>query len=327
MEKAQRFLEDRTMTTPTTVSDITRSLAAQGGQPRAGGTDLVARAGTHRAEGPFVDLREVAELRGVSHRPDGSALVGATTTIAEVAEDAVLSERFPGLVAAAGALATPQIRAVATIAGNLLQRNRCPYYRNPAFSCLQTGGEACAARNGEHLHAAVIDQGPCVAPHPSSMAVALLAYDGVVHLADGTQMPVADLYDGTDPARDHRLAPGRLITAIEVPPPTPGEGSAHHRAAGRALAEWPLVEAVARVACTDGVVTEAVVAVGAVARTPLRLTEVERALAGTRADDGPPQAAMDLIDGLCSPLPGAAYKVTLLRASVSEVLERALRVA
>ncbi|RNL86480.1 FAD binding domain-containing protein [Halostreptopolyspora alba] len=313
------------MTTPTTVHAATEALASHAGRARAGGTDVVALAHARRVEGPFVDLHRLTELRGISRRPDGSTLVGATTTIAEVAADATLRAHYPALVATAGALATPQIRAVATVGGNLLQRNRCSYYRNPAFSCLQSGGDTCPAREGEHQHAAVIDQGPCVAPHPSSMAVALLAHEASAHLADGGSVPVAELYDGTDPTRDHQLSPGRLVTGIELPPPVPGEAAAHHRATARSRAEWPLVEAVARLSISDGVISGAVVAVGAVARSPVRLTEVEDALVNSPVSDGPPPAALAGITGLCSPLPGNGYKVELLRATVTEVLERALR--
>ncbi|MBB4930997.1 xanthine dehydrogenase YagS FAD-binding subunit [Lipingzhangella halophila] len=312
------------MTAPTTVNAAAQALHSHGGQPRAGGTDVVSLARARRTNGPYVDLHRLAELRGVTLRADGSALVGATTTIAEVAADPTLRASYPALAATAGALATPQVRAVATIAGNLLQRNRCVYYRNPAFSCFQSGGDTCPAREGDHQHAAVIDQGPCVAPHPSSMAVALLAYGATVHLADGDPVPVADLYDGADPTRDHQLDPGQLSTGIELPAPTPGETAAHHRATGRSRAEWPLVEVVVRIARSGGVISEAVVAAGAVARSPVRLTEVERELVGSPVTAGPPAAALDSVAGLCSPLPETGYKVELLRATVTEALERAI---
>lgn len=312
------------MTAPTTVNAASQALHSHGGQPRAGGTDVVALAGARRIDGPYVDLHHLAELRGVTLRADGSALVGATTTIAEVAADATLRANYPALAATAGALATPQVRGVATVAGNLLQRNRCAYFRNPAFSCFQTGGDSCPAREGDHGHASVVDQGPCVAPHPSSLAVALLAYGATVHLADGDPVPVAELYDGADPTRDHQLDPGQLVTGIELPAPTSGETAAHHRATARSRAEWPLVEVVARIVRSGGVISEAVVAAGAIARTPVRLTAVEQVLVGSPATAGPPPAALERVTDLCSPLPETGYKVELLRATVTEALERAI---
>ncbi len=312
------------MTTPSTIDAAKRTLATHGFQARAGATDVATLARARRATGPFVDLHRLTELRGIFPRADGSVFVGATTTIAEVAADATLRASHPALAATAGALATPEVRAVATVGGNLLQRNRCAYFRNPAFSCLQSGGDTCPAREGEHHNDIVIDQGRCVAPHPSSMAVALLAYDATVRLADDGPVAVASLYDGADPTRDHQLDTDQLVTGVELSPPAPGEVSAHHRATGRSRAEWPLVEVVARIVHAGGVISEAVVAAGAVARSPVRLTEVERALVGAPATGGAAAGALDRVAQERSPLPGTGYKVALLRATVTEVLDRAL---
>ncbi|WP_174548350.1 FAD binding domain-containing protein, partial [Nocardiopsis dassonvillei] len=244
--------------------------------------------------------------------------------------DPALAAAYPALAATARALATPQVRNAATLGGNLLQRNRCWYLRNPAFDCFQTGGDSCPARGGDHLYGVVVDRGPCAAPHPSSLAVALLAYDASVLVAGGgrTEMAVADLYDAADPTRDHVLEPGRVLVSVGLPVPTEGERSAYRRATGRSRAEWPLVEAVVRLALADGgAVTSAAVAVGGVARTPLRLPEVEAALVGARtgrALDGGVVEALEGLADLCSPLPATGYKVELLGATVRDALERAL---
>ncbi|TDP94936.1 FAD binding domain-containing protein [Labedaea rhizosphaerae] len=294
---------------------------AHGGEPRAGGTDVMARRGVGRATGPFVDLGVVPGMRGIEWRPDGSVRIAAMTTVAEVAVE--LRDAYPALAATAGALATPQIRAVATIGGNLLQRNRCWYYRNPAFSCFQSGGDGCPAREGDHLYSVVIDESPCVAPHPSSMAVALLACDAKVEVHGRDAVPVAELYSD-DPSHDHQLAAGEVLLAVVLPPPFATEHGSYHRAIARAHAEWPLVEAVARLELDqDGVITAAGVAVGGVARTPLRLPEVEAALVGAHADEDTLVAAARLAEQRCTPLPGTKYKVTLLVDTVLEVLARA----
>ncbi|MGI5122189.1 FAD binding domain-containing protein [Marinactinospora thermotolerans] len=313
------------MNLPSTIRAAADTLRDHGGQARAGGTDLTARAGIGRTSGPFVDLRGVAELRGSERRPDGSVRIGAMTTIAEIAADPLVTAGHPALAAAAARLATPQIRTVATLGGNLLQRNRCWYYRNPAFSCHQSGGQGCPARTGASLYSAVIDRGPCVAPHPSSLAVALLAYDATVRTHRLGVVPAARIYgDGDDPTRDHLLEPDDVLIEVTLPPPAPSEGWAHHRAAARAAAEWPLVEAVARVGRDGGRLTSVAVAVGGVARVPLRLPEVERAvLRDGEAPESLSAAAARVADS-CSPLADNGYKVELLRATVLEVLEQAL---
>lgn len=310
---------------PLMTLDVVISVARQGGELRAGGTDVTARARVGRATGPFVDLAAVPGLRGIEWRPDGGARIAALTTIAELATDPRLRAGYPALAATAGALATPQIRATGTLGGNLLQRNRCWYYRNPRFSCYQTGGDGCPARDGLHLYSAVVDQGPCVAPHPSSVAIALLTYDARVEVHGRGVLPVAELYgDGSDPTRDHLLGPAEVLTAVELPPPAPGERAAYHRAIARAEAEWPLVEAVARLVITDsGTVTSVAVAAGGVAHTPLRLPEVENLLAGKVISWDALNAAASRVTDLCTPLPQTGYKVPLFRDTMLEVLERA----
>ncbi|MFG1941313.1 FAD binding domain-containing protein [Nonomuraea sp. NPDC048826] len=280
------------------------------GELRAGGTDLMSRPRT----GPYVDLGGLPDLSGVTWQPDGSAHLGALTTVAEIARDERLRAAYPALALTAEALATPQIRAVATLGGNLLQRNRCWYFRNPAFSCYQNGGDTCPARAGLSLYSAVIDTSPCVAPHPSSLAMALLTYDALAEVHGRSPIPVGELY-GPDPTRDHLLEPGEILRAVHLPPPAAGERAAYHRATSRSEAEWPLVEAVARIV-PDG--TPAV-SVGGVARVPLRLPEVEEALkAGESMEAAAGRAAER-----CTPTGSNGYKVTLLTATVLEVLERA----
>ncbi|MGI8797715.1 MAG: FAD binding domain-containing protein [Pseudonocardia sp.] len=311
------------------LDEMTAALRGNGGELRAGGTDVTARQRSGLAAGPFVDLNGAGAVpAGIEWRADGSARIGALATVAAIAADPMLAASYPALTATAGALATPQIRAAGTLGGNLLQRNRCWYYRNPHFSCFQTGGDGCPARDGLNLYSAVIDQGPCVAPHASSLAMALLAYDARVEVHSRGTVAVHELYgDGSDPTRDHLLDAGEVLLAVELPAPVPGERAAYHRAISRAEAEWPLVEAVARLVVDGSTITLAAVAVGGVAHTPLRLPEVEAALVGQPTAPGqlPAQllAAAQTATQRCEPLAQTGYKVDLLRDTVLEVVERA----
>ena len=308
------------MTRPSTVDEVVAALTTHGGELRAGGTDVHAR-----ARRPFIDLQGVPALHGVTWRDGGAARLGAMTTIAEIIGDDRLRAAYPALPLAAAELATPQIRATATVGGNLLQRNRCWYYRNPHFSCHQTGGDTCPARAGVHLYSAVIDQGPCVAPHPSSLATVLLAYGATVEVHTRGTVALGDLYgDGSDPTRDHTLADHEVLLAVDLPPPTPGERAAYQRVAARSGAEWPLVEAVARLVRSGPTITSAVVVAGGVARTPVRLTDVEAALVGQPATLSTLHAAATHATARCAPLAQTGYKVGLLRDTTLDVLERAL---
>jgi len=313
------------MTHPTTVDGVVEALTTHGGELRAGGTDLLARNDRGRARGPLIDLQGVPELHGVTWRHGGAGRLGAMTTIAEIADDDRLRAAYPALPLAAAQLATPQIRATATIGGNLLQRNRCWYYRNPHFACHQTGGDTCPARTGVNLYSAVIDQGPCVAPHPSSLATVLLAYDATVAVHTRGPVALADLYgDGSDPTRDHTLADHEVLLAVDLPAPVTGERAAYQRVAARSGADWPLVEAAARLVLSGPTITFAVVVAGGVARTPVRLTDVEAALVGRPATSETCHAASAHAIARCAPLSQTGYKVGLLRDTTLDVLERAL---
>ncbi|WP_243708616.1 FAD binding domain-containing protein [Actinomadura sp. GC306] len=303
-----------------TIEAAAQAVRDTGGELRAGGTDVMTR-----AAGTPVDLLGVPGLRGTEWRPDGSARIGALTPIADLLADARLTAAYPALAATAAAVATPQIRNIATVGGNLLQRNRCWYLRHPGFTCHQTGGDTCPARDGNDLYSAVLDQGPCIAPHPSSLAVALLTYAATADVHGRSALGVADLYgDGGDPTRDHLLDAGEILQAVVMPAPVPGERAAYRRATSREMAEWPLVEAAARLTLDGDTVTSAAVAVGGVARTPLLLPEVADALAGKPATEENLAAAADLATARFSPPPRNAYKVTLLRTTLIDTLTACL---
>lgn len=293
---------------------------------RAGGTDLQQRLRSGVSRGAVVDLERRPGLERVDWDEQGGARIGALVTLATIASDPELRTSYPGLASSAGALATPQIRAVGTLGGNLLQRNRCWYFRHPSVSCFKKGGDDCPARTGNHLYSVCFDLGPCVAPHPSTLGMALLAYEAEVEVAgsSGTR-PVAALYgDGTDGRRDHLLDERELLTAVVLPVPLEDERAAYFRAIGRALAEWPLVEAIVRLQVVEGTIRFARVAVGGVAPVPLRLERVEQALLDRPAGVETFARASSLAPEGASPLPMTGYKVELLPVTVRDALERAV---
>ncbi|MFF4230427.1 FAD binding domain-containing protein [Streptomyces sp. NPDC001820] len=313
------------MNQPLTLDEAAAVVLDSGAELRAGGTDTTARRRGGVTRSAAVQIPLLPALHGITRQADGTTRIGALTGVAELSDDPGLQADYPALTRTAGALATPQIRTAGTLGGNLLQHNRCWYYRNPHFSCYRDGGEGCPARTGIHLHAAVIDQGPCIAPHPSSIAIALLSYDARIDVHELGTLSVADLYgDGSDPTRDHLLAPQQILTAVTLPAPLSGERAAYNRAISRAGAEWPLVEAVARVSVSDGIVTAAGVAAGGIAHTPLRLPEVEDALLGREPTPEILFTAATAATERCSPLPQTRYKVELLRDTVLDVLEKAV---
>lgn len=306
---------------------IEAAVAAEGDY-RAGGTDLQPRRRDGAASNAIIDLRDLPGLATIRWEESGATRIGAKVRIATLATDPALCAAYPGLCAAAYALATPQIRTVATLGGNLLQRTRCWYFRNPATNCLKKGGHSCLARNGNHQHGVCFDQGPCIAPHPSTLGMALLAYEAQVMVHGAEPRTIISLYgDGSDPRRDHLLAPGQLLTSVLLPPPLANECAAYKRITGRAHADWPLAEVLVRLVLSEQRVTFARVSVGGVANTPRRLHLVESELVGRPATRELFARAASAATGGVRPLPQTGYKVQLLWGIVLDTLVAAAQQA
>lgn len=292
---------------------------------RAGGTDLYARLRRGLVHTAITEVPQTGAIHQIQWNSDGSATVGALVTIATLAQDARVKQAYATLSFAAGGLATPQIRTVATLGGNLLQRTRCHYYRHPGINCYKTGGSDCPAHHGINPNGVIFDLSACVYPHPSTLAVALLAYEAEVAIEGQGRRAVSSLYgDGSDPSRDHLLAATDLLTHVHLPTPM-AERGAYFRAIRRAEAEWPLVECVVRLGLENDSIKWAKVAVGGVATIPLRLPGVENALIGEPATADTFARASTFASEGATPSPQTVYKVKLLQATVLETLERALR--
>ena len=290
---------------------------------RAAGTDLSERRRSGVSKGPLMDIVAASDITGIHWGADGSLRIGACTTIAAIAGDNRIAAAYPGLAASALGLATPQIRHLATLGGNLAQRSRCWYYRNPHIACLKKGGSDCPARDGNHLYGVAFDLGPCVAPHPSTMAAALLAYEATVITYQRNRLSIREvLGDGSDGSADNALLPGEMIRGVELAAPVPGELGVYKRAISRSHAEWPLAEVCARAVVKDGVFQFVRLAAGGIAPVPLRLPAVEAALQGKPANPATiAEAAREATSG-ASPLPMTGYKLDLLVGVVHDVLEQ-----
>jgi xanthine dehydrogenase YagS FAD-binding subunit len=288
---------------------------------RAAGTDLSERRRSGISRGRLIDLQGSPELIGVEWRADGAARIGALTTIADVAANSEIAAGFPGLAAAASGLATPQIRHLATIGGNLAQRSRCWYFRNPQIPCLKKGGSNCPARAGNHLYSVAFDLGPCVAPHPSTMAAALLAYEATATTNLRQDLPIAQfLGDGSDGRIDNTLEPGEIIKSIQLPRPLAEERALYKRVISRTHAEWPLAELVVRAVIAGGSFRLVRIAAGGIAPVPLRLLAAEAAVQDAPATMATVSEAAQQSIKDATPLRQTTYKVDLLRGLVLDLL-------
>jgi xanthine dehydrogenase YagS FAD-binding subunit len=289
---------------------------------RAAGTDLSERRRSGVSRGPLIDILARGDA-SIAWGADGAATIGAFATIATIAADARIGAGYPGIAASAQGFATPQIRHLATLGGNLAQRSRCWYFRNPHLDCLKKGGTDCPARTGNHLYSVAFDLGPCVAPHPSTMAAALLAYDATVTTDRRSGLSIeALLGDGSDGRSDHALEAGEMIKQIALPVPLLGERALYKRAISRTYAEWPLVELCARAIVADGVFKFVRLAAGGIAPRPLRLAAAEAALEGKPANAATIADAARLATSGAKPLPMTGYKLDLLSGLVRDLVEQ-----
>jgi xanthine dehydrogenase YagS FAD-binding subunit len=292
---------------------------------RAAGTDLSERRRSGVSRGPLIDIAAGgdASITAITWAADGAATIGALATIAAIAADPRIKNAYPGISASAHGLATPQIRHLATLGGNLAQRSRCWYFRKPHIDCLKKGGSDCPARSGNHLYGVAFDLGPCVAPHPSTMAAALLAYEARIATDRRSGLSVTDLLgDGSDGHADNALGAGEMIKQIVLGAPLAGERALYKRAISRTYAEWPLVELCARAVVANGDFRFVRLGAGGVAPVPLRLQASEAALEGKPANASTiAQAARQAAAG-AKPLPMTGYKLDLLSGLVRDLLEQ-----
>jgi xanthine dehydrogenase YagS FAD-binding subunit len=296
-----------------------------------GGTNLVdlMRLGVAEPE-HLVDVSKLP-LRAIEEDGDG-LLIGAAVRNGDLAKHPVLRERYPMLARAVLTGASGQVRNMATVGGNLLQRTRCSYFQDVTKACnKRRPGSGCPAIEGDHHNLAILghsapEQQPlCVATHPSDMAVALAALDAQVRVtgSEGERviaMPGLHRLPGDEPDRDTVLRPGELITAVRLPAPPPG-ASAYRKVRERASFAFALVSVAAALDVTgDGAVRGCRLALGGVAHAPWRARRAEEALIGQRAGDDAFGRAADAQLAEARPLPGNRYKVPLARNLIVAVL-------
>lgn len=296
------------------------------GQIRAGGTDLTLLRRRGVTGGELVDLRDVPGLSGIGPHATGGLAIGAAVTLLDLASDARIVAGWPALAAAADAVGNPQIRARATLGGSLLQEVRCAYLRSPEFTCSKRGGGKCFAREGDAELHTPLENGPCIAPHPSTTALALLVYGAQVEVYGSMLRDVPSILgDGADPRQTHALLPGEVLTAVVLPPAPANDRGGYARIATRAHAEFPLVEAAVRLQLDpSGRIASFAFAVNGIANRPQTWPDAARACVGLAPSD---PKVDDVFSGLLPrslPIRAAAYKANLVPGVLRVALDRAL---
>ncbi|MGU3293170.1 FAD binding domain-containing protein [Williamsia sp. M5A3_1d] len=311
-------------------TDVEGAAAAgrRGGRFIAGGTTLVdlMRETVERPRS-VVDISRLP-LREVTSSADGVLRIGALVTMTDAATHPLVRTRFPVLSQALELSASPQLRNMATIGGNVMQRTRCTYFRDVSAACNKRDpGSGCSALEGENRsHAILGGSDQCVATHPSDAAVALAALDAVVHIhgADGVRRVAVTeflLKPGDTPNSEQSLSAGELILGIEIPAHPTGLQSGYLKVRDRQSYEFALTSAAVALDVDAGRIRSARVAAGGVGTVPWRLPAVEQRLVGAPPTEATFAAAASVAADGARPLQHNAFKVELLRRTV----ERALR--
>jgi xanthine dehydrogenase YagS FAD-binding subunit len=307
-------------------TDLRTALAAGSASFIAGGTDLLPlwKAGVI-APDRVVDISclplDVVERRGAS------VSIGALARMSDVADHPLIRADYPAIAEALLASASPQVRNAATIGGNLLQRTRCAYFRNPTLPCnKRQPGTGCGAREGENrLHAIFGASAQCAATHASDLAVALVALDASIRLRNATGervLPSDDFFlpPADTPQRDTALEPGELIVAVELP--KGGRRSHYLKVRDRASLEFAVVSVAVALDVEQGVIRRARIAAGGVGTKPWRLPACEAALSGAIVDTASSRGAAERAAEGAQPLRQNGFKCELLRRAVLRALEK-----
>lgn len=292
----------------------------------AGGTDLLTLMKADVVQPSLlVDLKRTEGLPRGIHEDGPELVLGALTTLSEIERHPGVAQRYPALAEAVSLAATPQLRNMATIGGNLLQRPRCWYFRAKEFHCWLKGGEVCHARDGENQQHALYAQSPCVAVHPSDAASALVALDATVRLRGSggeRTLPLAELF--AEPTAERRtetvLAPDEVLLDVRLPAPAPGARGTYRKAMDRKIWAFALVGVAAGLRQDGGTVADARIVLTGVAPIPWRARAAEQVLVGQQPTPERIAEAAEAAVAGAEPLEHNGYKVPLARSLVRQAL-------
>jgi xanthine dehydrogenase YagS FAD-binding subunit len=313
------------------IEDAVRRAQQPGARFVGGGTNLLdlVKGGVEQPV-RLIDVSRLA-LSDIAELPGGGMRIGALASNSDTANHPLIRQRYPLLSQALLAGASPQLRNMATVGGNLMQRTRCYYFYDTAFDMCnkRVPGSGCAAKDGyNRIHAILGASEQCIAVNPSDMSVALAALDAVVRVRGPKgerTIAFADFHrlPGDTPDKDTTLAQGELITAVDLPASSFAGHSYYLKVRDRASYAFALVSVAAALDLRDGVVRNARVAMGGVAHKPWRAVDAENALAGRALNPASVEDAAKLAVRGAKPYRHNAFKVELAQRAVI----RALRVA
>lgn len=314
------------------VEGALRLVAQPGSQFIAGGTNLLdLMKGGVAAPSRLIDITQVGGLAQIHELPDGGIRIGALASNSDTAEHPLVRERYPLLSQALLAGASPQLRNMATVGGNLLQRTRCPFFYDTGFAACnkRQPGSGCSALTGFNRNHAILGSGDlCIATNPSDMSVALAALDAVVQLRTPRGSRQLELKEfqrlpGDTPQLDTNLAPGEIITAVDLPPNDFAKHSHYLKIRDRASYAFALVSVAAALSLDGNVVRDVRVVLGGVAHKPWPLPEAQTLLVDKTFESARLEALAAAALRDARPYKHNAFKIELGRRAIVRALNLA----
>jgi xanthine dehydrogenase YagS FAD-binding subunit len=310
---------------PGSVQDALAQLSSSGARVSAGGTDLLGclRDGVFDAE-KVVSLSHIKALRGIRETSDGGLRIGAMSTVAEIASNGLVNERYPVLAQSAGEIASPQLRNQGPLGGNLCQRPRCWYFRGD-FHCAKKGGDECFAVGGENHYHCIFGGSPCYVVHPSDTAPALVSLGASVKMEGPGGRRTVRLEEfyilpEVDHEKESVLEPGEIVTEVHLPPLGRGWQSSYRKVRERGSWDFALASVALAIRSEGGRVREARIVLGGVAPIPWRSKTAEEALTGNRIDEGSARRVAEAAVRNAEPLDHNGYKIPLVKGILEESL-------
>lgn len=303
--------------------DSARQLVGDHGAYIAGGNDLLGLLKDYLAAPDIVvNIKSLPGLDKIQQGADKWTF-GALVKIAELEDSADVQSAFPGIHDAASEIASPQIRNVATVGGNLAQHSRCWYFRHRDTVCLKKGGDLCYARESDNRYHCLFSGNSCISPVVSSLATTFAALDATaIVLRDGKETPMSmdELYHRAweNPLAHNSLEPGDLVVRVEIP--TARSRSAYMQVSDKHAFDWALVSCAAAANVVNGKLNKPRVAVGSISPVPHQVAAANEFLDGKTLDDATASQAADLILKDAKPLQHNAYKVPMARALIRRTL-------
>jgi xanthine dehydrogenase YagS FAD-binding subunit len=293
----------------------------------SGGTDLIGAMKDHLQDhrvGTVVHIKDVPNLDKIAFEA-GTLHIGAAASVADIEASSIVREKFPLLSMAAAQVASPQIRNMGTIGGNVNQRPRCWYYRSESYNCYKKGGDFCFAVTGENQYHAVLGGELCYIVHPSDTAPALVALNASARIVgDGGErsLPFEQYFTGPriDVKRENVLGPTDLLAEILVPEPNSGSKGVFLKIRERSVWDFATVSVAVQVASTNRLVDDVRIVLGGVAPTPLRVPRAEEVLKGKSLDENQAKLAAEAAFLGARPMTNNGYKVDMGK----ELVRRAL---